>query len=73
MSLLSYIKTYAPEADANKPVQYANNIAKDLDITPQTPIKDIDAFQLACAHSKYEDHKMFQKLKDLGIVPSSFV
>lgn len=67
-SLLEYIKVYAPASDNNNPESYANNIANDLGIQTNTPLKDIDAGQLAVVHTKYEDHKSHQMLKDLGII-----
>ena len=47
MSLVQYISKYAPAADNNNPVAYANGIAKNLGISPDTKIGSIPPQALA--------------------------
>lgn len=68
MSLIQYISKYAPASDNNNPVAYANGIAKNLGISPDTKIGNIPPQALALEHAKHEDGNMYRLLKDSGIV-----
>jgi len=67
MSLLQYISKYAPASDNNNPSAYANGIAKNLGISVNTQLKDIDPNALAMEHARHEDGNMYKMLQDLGI------
>lgn len=67
MSLLRYISKYAPASDNNNPTAYANGIAKNLGISPNTQLKDIDPNALAMEHARHEDGNMYKMLQDLWI------
>lgn len=56
-SLYQAMSTYAPEADHNKPIQYAEFIAKKLGISPNTPIANIDTKKWADAITIMEGNK----------------
>ncbi len=66
-TLKSYMSHYAPETE-NNTNKYIESITKELDITEDTHINDIDPVALAIVHTKREDHKSHQMLKDLGII-----
>ena len=67
MTLLQYISKYAPAADNNNPQSYSGAIAKNLGISTNTKIRDIDATKLAMEHARHEDGNSFRMLQDLGI------
>lgn len=67
MSLVQYISKYTPAADNNNPVAYANGIAKNLGISPDTKIGSIPPQSLALEHAKHEDGSMYRLLRDSGI------
>ena len=67
MSLLQYISKYAPASDNNNPSAYANGIAKNLWISVNTQLKDINPNALALEHAKHEDGNMYKMLQDLWI------
>lgn len=67
MTLKEYIYKYAPPHE-NNTNQYIKEITEDLNITPTTPIKNIDPIALAYAHTKKEDGKSYTMLKDLWII-----
>lgn len=54
-TLQDLINVYAPKADNNDPTSYANTVAKQLGITPGTPIGDLNTDQLAKAMAQVED------------------
>ena len=59
MSLTDAMGVYAPASDNNNPKQYAEFIAKRLNISPNTQIKDIDANAWADAISVMEGNKSY--------------
>lgn len=63
-SLLEFAKTYSPKSDGNDPVAKANSIAKDLGISPDTPIKDLGdkLDQFVQAIIKTEDINLYNQL-----------
>jgi hypothetical protein len=67
MTLLQYISKYAPSSDNNNPQAYANGIAKNLGITANTKIRDIDATKLAMEHARHEDGNSYRMLQDLWV------
>ena len=67
MSLVQYISKYSPASDNNNPVAYANGIAKNLGISPDTKIGSIPPKALALEHARHEDGNMYRLLKDSGI------
>jgi len=59
-TLTDFFSVYAPSADSNNPVAYASSVAKDLGVTPNTPIGEladkIDEFAQAIAkHEGFAD------------------
>lgn len=59
MSLTDAMGVYAPASDNNNPKQYAEFIAKKLNISPTTPIKDINTSDWADAISVMEGNKSY--------------
>lgn len=56
-TLLEAMSVYAPAADNNNPTHYAGFIAKNLGISVNTPIKNIDTKKWADAIEKMEGNK----------------
>lgn len=59
-TLTDFFSVYAPSSDSNNPVAYASSVAKDLGVTPNTPIGElvdnIDGFAQAIAkHEGFAD------------------
>lgn len=67
-TLLEAMKIYAPKKDGNDPVGYANNIATNLGISVNTPIKDISAQDWAKEVARMESSQGFKELQRLGII-----
>ncbi len=63
-SLSDFAAAYAPKKDRNDPVRYAQNLAKHLDVTPDTPIGKIDSHALAAGVSKLEDAPNWKAIGD---------
>ena len=61
-TLLELISKYAPEKDGNNPVAYANTVARQLGITPNTSIGGLNTTALADAMSMVEDSKYRKKM-----------
>jgi hypothetical protein len=61
-SLVDLIGKYAPVGDGNDPKSYANTVARQLGITPNTPIGGINTRDLADAMSMVEDSKYRNKM-----------
>ena len=63
-SILDFSKIYSPESDGNDPVSKANSIARDLGVSPNTPIKELvdklDTFIQAII--KTEDGNLYNQL-----------
>lgn len=55
-SLYDFSQKYAPKSDGNDPAQYAANLANQMKVSPDTPIKTlaprIDEFAKAVAHNE---------------------
>ena len=68
MTLLQYISKYAPSSDNNNPSGYANAIAKNLWISVNTQIKNINSVKLAEEHARHEDWNSYRMLKDLWVI-----
>lgn len=41
MTLLQFFSRYAPTSDANNPTQYAEFVARELNVDPMTPISEL--------------------------------
>jgi uncharacterized protein YoaH (UPF0181 family) len=68
MSILEYISKYAPASDNNNPTAYANAIAKDLWVSINSKIGELDPVKLASSHAKHEDRNSYKMLQDLWII-----
>jgi hypothetical protein len=68
MTISQYIGVYAPASDNNNVSAYANSIAKDLWVSTDTKISELDPVKLASAHAKHEDVNSYRMLLDLGII-----
>lgn len=62
-TLYEAMSTYAPASDNNRPKQYAEFIAKNLGISPNTQIKDIDPNAWADQVAKMEGNKSYLSAK----------
>lgn len=68
MTLLQFFNKYAPPNDGNNPVAYANAVAKNLGVSANATIGQLDAFSLAAEIARHEDGNSFRMLNDLGII-----
>ena len=53
-TILEYFKKYAPESDWNNPTAYANEVAKQLWVTVNTPISKLDPVKFAAVIAKHD-------------------
>lgn len=53
-TILEYFKKYAPESDGNNPVAYANSVAKELWVSVNTKIADLDPLEFAKVIARHE-------------------
>lgn len=53
-TILEYFKKYAPESDWNNPVAYANSVAKELWVSVNTKIADLDPLEFAKVIARHE-------------------
>jgi len=68
MTITEYISKYAPASDNNNVWTYSGSIAKDLWVSVNTKIWQLDPIKLASAHAKHEDWNSYKMLLDLGII-----
>jgi len=61
-TLVELMRIYAPKKDKNNPEIYANKLAKELGISIDTPIKDIDSNKLAVGISSIESPEAYNSL-----------
>lgn len=67
-TLLDVMKIYAPSSDNNNPEAYAKSIAKQLGVSVDTKISDIDTRAWAAAIASIESPQAYKKLQSLGLV-----
>jgi hypothetical protein len=72
MTLLQYISKYAPSADNNNPTAYAWQVAKQLWVSINTKVWQLDPVKLASAHAKHEDGNMYRLLLDTWVINSDW-
>ena len=68
MTLYEAMEKYAPSSDNNNPKSYAEFIAKNLGIDPNTAIKDIDTKKWATAVTAKEGGQMYAYLQDTNLL-----
>ena len=61
-TLVELMRIYAPKKDKNNPEIYADKLAKELGISIDTPIKDIDSNKLAVGISSIESPEAYNSL-----------
>lgn len=59
-TLFEMISAYAPRKDGNDPVEYANFVAKQLGVTPETKVSQLDPMNTAKAMALNESGTTFQ-------------
>ncbi len=69
-SLYDFAAAYAPKKDKNDPKLYAQNLAKHLDVTPETPNGKIDSRALAAGVSKMEDGPNWKAIEGRVAAPA---
>lgn len=53
-TIAQYFQKYAPSSDGNNPAQYAASVAKQLGVSVNTKISDVDATKFAAAIAKHD-------------------
>lgn len=53
-TLYQFFAIYAPAADSNNPKKYAEDVARHLGISPNTPIGQVDTFRWAAEIARHE-------------------
>lgn len=53
-TILEYFKLYAPSADGNNPLAYAQSVAKQLWVSVNTPISELDPVKFAAVIAKHD-------------------
>ena len=53
-TILEYFEKYAPSSDWNKPLAYANEVARQLWVSINTPISQLDPVKFAAAIAKHD-------------------
>ena len=61
-TLAELMAIYAPKADKNDPVAYADTLATSLGVTVDTPIKNLNTNKLALAISKVESPQTYKAI-----------
>jgi hypothetical protein len=63
-TLLDMIKVFAPSSDNNKPSSYANTVAKEVGITSDTKLKDLQNKipQIVKAMIHVEDYRLYNEI-----------
>lgn len=65
-TLSDFTSIYAPKSDGNDPVAYAQQIAQQMGVTPNTPIGQIPTASLATAVAQHEDGKYWNAITSGG-------
>lgn len=53
-TIAEYFKLYAPSSDGNNPINYANSVAKQLGVSVNTKISQLDPVQFARHIAKHD-------------------